>query len=451
MNTTKKGFTLVELIVVVTILAILSTIWFVAYSWYLSWVRDANRISQMHSMVDALYLYNTRNQLPIADNNIEIRSWNKIIWYQWYIWENILESIEYSSEWIDPKDKTYFTYRHNAQSKYFSIMALLENDSKVDELVTKNTSYANIYKNRTPYIIWSKVWVIIDSHNNPIQEISTIQDQWNIDIQDVWTNEYTVLFDNNYTFTASGNGLLPILPNYDCKRLKDFNPQLKDGVYNIDPDGDNNRVWVYCIMQYDGGWWTLATMLATNRTTTAQQDAANLFDTWNSDIVTSLDKDIRDKWSIQDLWNDSYNRDILIQCDSEFEEYDGYEHPFVIYNFDQTDIGNLTKTVKQSTPFSSKILQARWKSHDYKLATNYGASSKDNSIYFVRSEDEDARLFVLHARLGAGNNVGTTYTYDEKSPAFSDYISSWSTEFKLISPTNYCYSATRLNLDDFEQ
>jgi len=47
-----KWFTLVELIVVVTILWILSTIWFVAYSWYLVWVRDTNRTSQLKSISD---------------------------------------------------------------------------------------------------------------------------------------------------------------------------------------------------------------------------------------------------------------------------------------------------------------------------------------------------------------------------------------------------------------
>jgi len=42
-----RAFTLVELIVVITIVGILSTVGFVSYSGYLTWARDSNRISQM--------------------------------------------------------------------------------------------------------------------------------------------------------------------------------------------------------------------------------------------------------------------------------------------------------------------------------------------------------------------------------------------------------------------
>ncbi len=40
-----KAFTLVELIVVITILAILSTIGFVSYSWFSSKARDSSRLA----------------------------------------------------------------------------------------------------------------------------------------------------------------------------------------------------------------------------------------------------------------------------------------------------------------------------------------------------------------------------------------------------------------------
>ncbi len=78
----KKAFTLVELIVVVTILAILWAIWFVSYNWYLSWVRDTNRTSQLTSLHDGLELYRTRKDLPDPDLKVEIKNGTEILWYE---------------------------------------------------------------------------------------------------------------------------------------------------------------------------------------------------------------------------------------------------------------------------------------------------------------------------------------------------------------------------------
>jgi prepilin-type N-terminal cleavage/methylation domain-containing protein len=76
------GFTLVELIVVVTILAILATIGFVSYSSYLTGVRDTNRLAQLVSIHDGLELYRTRNDLPLPDDNVEVRANGTTIAYQ---------------------------------------------------------------------------------------------------------------------------------------------------------------------------------------------------------------------------------------------------------------------------------------------------------------------------------------------------------------------------------
>ncbi len=446
-----KGFTIVELIVVVTILAVLSTIWFVAYGGYLWWVRDANRVWQLQSVVDAMNLYTTRYTLPTPENYIEIKSDDIIIWYQWEIWEKTLNLIEYQWKWIDPKYDEYFTYRTNKNSNNFAIMTYLEEQKiKTFSSFHQNT-FANNYKKRYPYILWSKVWIIINDQNIPINKIWDITDIGYFDIQNVWSMYYSAIFSNNYTLTANTKGLLPILPNYDCKRIKDMNPQKKSWIERIDPDGDNITHEVYCEMNYDGWGWTLSTMLATNRTSTISEEAANLFDTQDTSFITSIDEDIRDKWNLNNVWTDSYNRDILFQCVSKFEEFKWYQSPFIIYNFEAIDKSNLTKLNKQWTQFSSKNLEASWKSHNYTLSENYWDSSKDNAMYFVRQEDEDARLFILHARIWAGNNAGTSYIYDEKSPAYSQFISTGTTEFKLISPTNYCYSATRLNLSNFNK
>jgi prepilin-type N-terminal cleavage/methylation domain-containing protein len=53
----KQGFTLVELIVVITILAVLGTIAFVSFQGYAVQARDSTRISDLTVMKKALELY----------------------------------------------------------------------------------------------------------------------------------------------------------------------------------------------------------------------------------------------------------------------------------------------------------------------------------------------------------------------------------------------------------
>lgn len=68
----KSAFTLVELIVVITIVGILSTIGFVSYSSYLTGARDSNRISQMVKITDSMQVYSSTKSLPLPDNKIDI-------------------------------------------------------------------------------------------------------------------------------------------------------------------------------------------------------------------------------------------------------------------------------------------------------------------------------------------------------------------------------------------
>ena len=56
----KKAFTLVELIVVITILAILSTIGFISLSWYSKEARDAKRISDANNLLTKINIEQTR-------------------------------------------------------------------------------------------------------------------------------------------------------------------------------------------------------------------------------------------------------------------------------------------------------------------------------------------------------------------------------------------------------
>ena len=447
MKINKTWFTLVELIVVVSILAILSAIWFVSYSGYITWVRDTNRISQLWELWDSLNVFYAQNPLPMPDDYIDIKIGNRLIGYQWNLWKSVLNKIDFNGNALDPDTSEYFVYALSQNKKYFTLGALLENDDYNNPLASSNKGvYASENEGKYPYITWDRFWVIYDEFNVAAHQLTSFIEQWSIDIADIWSNNMKAFLSNTEILSGTWNALLPMSPNYDCKRILDITTQAKDWVYSIDPDGDNLYSSVYCDMTHDGWGWTIATMLGTEKVGTTQEEATNMFDTWVNGFVTSLTNNISDKGNLNNVWNDNYNRDLLFQCTSEFDYYKWYHSPFVIYNFPAEDKSHLLKTNKAGTTFSSKNLQARWKTFNYTLSQDYWDSSKVNSMYFVRAENRSARLFIMHARLWVWNNAGTTYIYDEKSPAYSADVPTWTTEFKLLTPTNYCYSAVRMNL-----
>ncbi len=258
-----KAFTLVELIVVITILAILATIGFVWYSQYLVWTRDSNRISQLNNISQALTIYSTKKSLPIPEDNVEIKVWawasEKTIAYQGYAWKNIIEQINYSTEWVDPKDWEYFTYYLTKDRKYFQLMAFLEDS---DDLQNKTAwilpkVYAGTYEDRHPTVYWAKLWVLTDEENTPIQEVSTIKTAWELNISSTTDIYIARMKDSIEPVKWSWSTLTQINPKASCKRLYEAENKRNDWVYTIDPEGNWTGFKVYCDMTTDWGGWTL--------------------------------------------------------------------------------------------------------------------------------------------------------------------------------------------------
>ncbi len=264
----KKWFTLVELIVVVTILAILATIWFVAYTSYMKWTRDVNRVAQLKAITDSLKLYKSKHTLPLPNDFVEVRGSWELIAYQWYLWKNILEKIEYSTEWIDPKDKTYFSYYLTKNRKYFQLMAFLEKQDLLDEWLTSwifNKVNAEIkYKKRYPFVDWKSLWILIDENNVPIQEITKVVWSWYLDIENT-NDKYISILRNDlkiiWTWAILKNLKLvaklwgKIYKISSCKNILEnwLWKKGEDGYYTLLLD---SFYQVYCDMTIEWGWWT---------------------------------------------------------------------------------------------------------------------------------------------------------------------------------------------------
>ncbi len=166
---TPKAFTLVELIVVITILAILWTIAFISFQWYTQDARDGVRISDMNNINKWLALSQLKSWIyPKPDNSVTISASWTIIWYEWTVWENVSRIINTNKIITDPLDDTPYIYYTNATNTTYQLLWYLEwNSLTLNNLI--NTTYAATdYTKRYPKVLWNNLWILLDTSNNPI-------------------------------------------------------------------------------------------------------------------------------------------------------------------------------------------------------------------------------------------------------------------------------------------
>ncbi len=269
LNINKKAFTLVELIVVITILAILWTIWFISLQWYSSEARDSKRVTDLWQIRTGIQVYQAKEWVvPEPDETKTIIwSWTTNLVIQWYAWTWTLRNIKVNTDAKDPLEDNYYTYSTNWAKTKFQLLTLLENNNTAYNNIIPKT-YAN-YETREPYAIWDKLWILLDSTTNtPIQEL------WETDIDlNTNTTEYKAIFSKSDIQTLSWTPLYEEIVTKSnnewveeenivyssCKEILDNWASTWDGTYTIDPE--NDWVWfeVYCDMTTDWGGWTRIT------------------------------------------------------------------------------------------------------------------------------------------------------------------------------------------------
>jgi len=125
----KKAFTLVELLVVMTVLSILATISFIYFFNSFAETRDSSRLSDLNNMVTNLELYYTQeSKLPIPDTPVEIEYQWSVAWTQWLFWSGVVNKIK--NFWLnipkDPKFEIEYAYSVTNNEKEYQIWALFE-------------------------------------------------------------------------------------------------------------------------------------------------------------------------------------------------------------------------------------------------------------------------------------------------------------------------------------
>lgn len=254
MKKQKKAFTLVELSVTIMIIAILASIWFYSYVWYISEARDAERTADMWILVSALQLYKQNKWwFPKPWDNFNITNEANIVAIQWKINKKVtLSTLDKLP--FDPYKNQEYVYSITTNKQEAQIAMTLENwdfptaiidwnyqSVSVDILPTiilamEETSDIEIYDwewngtiNRQKFILnkWDNLPYDIDSPYEPVYWYewldlwTDIIWEWKVDywqnssysscteIQDAWKDLWVWPYDyqllnNSWELTSSG-------------------------------------------------------------------------------------------------------------------------------------------------------------------------------------------------------------------------------------------------------
>jgi len=167
-----KAFTLVELIVVITILAILWTIAFISLQWYSKHTRNSVRISDLSNINKMIWVKIASTwKVPAPDDYVEITASWTVLNYQWKAWEKVLDILWVFNWWKDPLDETYYIYSTNTNLTKYELLWFLEWDALSSNLNMLESTNASDLSTRTIITKWDELWIVLDVlTNEPVTE-----------------------------------------------------------------------------------------------------------------------------------------------------------------------------------------------------------------------------------------------------------------------------------------
>jgi len=168
-----RAFTLVEIVIVTTIISILSSVAFLSYTKYNIEARDAIRMSHIQDINRVMSLYKQETwTYPSATNAVDITySWSRV-WSQWEFWGKTLAQIgKIFGDIQDPLYKNKYTYSVTHNGWEYQIGALFENNLKIQDVLSYNTFLPEVlpqsYASSTfdPAIFNPIIWLSSDDIN----------------------------------------------------------------------------------------------------------------------------------------------------------------------------------------------------------------------------------------------------------------------------------------------
>ncbi|MDD2515761.1 MAG: FISUMP domain-containing protein [Candidatus Gracilibacteria bacterium] len=222
----KYGFTLIELIVVITILLVLGTIAFIGTKSYLMNARDGVRVTDMTSISKGLETYLVNNDtLPLPEDYVEFRE-NSIdtIVYQGYVGTSILHLLNISNGGYDPVNNDRYFYSLNSTKQRYEILGFAEVGKSMSYLSNPETfslfdkAFASDFSKRFGLIRGDYVGIfMLNNGTNTVVDKNTFNTGV-INLSNTGTVFKVIFLDNNSmgsNVIGSGTSLID-----NIKRLK---------------------------------------------------------------------------------------------------------------------------------------------------------------------------------------------------------------------------------------
>ena len=224
MHRHKQAVTIAELIIVISLLAILWIVAILSIWSYLTSVRDSSRIVELENIETTLASYILKSWFyPTPDESVNVTYLWGTIWTQWVFWNGISDIIWYSQDIVDPSTKKQYTYSIKNTKREFALAWVLEESPW---LVSSNWFIEDTYAETN----WTKVWTALVKWNYNWELLSVItgwssyvlaipsiisSDLVSTDIVDILNNNKLVYNDFNNLPASYTWSIYDIYANHD--------------------------------------------------------------------------------------------------------------------------------------------------------------------------------------------------------------------------------------------